>query len=98
MAARLFRFDSKMCAFLFLFSMLCLWAIVAWKFGEVNATETIWVAREKITDAEANIPLQQVSVARGLMFGIPVFFVGGLLSVALTELFYAILRFFRGET
>ena len=60
--------------------------------------ETVWVAMERIVDAEANIPIQQVNILRGVAHGVPVFLVGAVISAMLTELYYAALESFRGKT
>ena len=41
--------------------------------------------------------IQKQNIARGLLFGVPVFMVGGLFSIALSQLYYAALCHFRGE-
>ena len=97
MKGRVFGLGTKGCAYLFCFLSLCPWGYVAWGVGEGQATGMTWVALERIIDAEATVPLQQVDVGRGLMYGIPVFLFGSGLTIVLTELFYAALRFFRGE-
>lgn len=95
---KLFGMPTKLCAFLLFCMGLIVSGLLAWRIGEAGALTTIWVAREKIMGAEANIPLQQVDVGRGLLFGVPAFLVGGLISAIVSELYYAALRFFRNET
>ena len=95
---KLFGMPTKLCAVLLFCMGLIVSGLLAWRIGEAEALTTIWVAREKIMGAEANIPLQQVDVGRGLLFGVPAFLVGGLISAIVSELYYAALRFFRNET
>lgn len=92
-----FHLNSKLCAFLFFLTALVLCALLAWNIGSDAAIETVWVAREKIIGAEPYTTIEQVNTAKGLLYGIPVFALGTGFSVALTELYYAALRFFRGE-
>lgn len=92
-----FKLSTKLCTFLFLLICLIFCGIVAWEVGSDAAIETVWVAREKIVGAEPYLATKQVNVEKGLLYGVPVFVVGGLFSVTLAELYYAALRFFRGE-
>lgn len=92
-----FKLNTKVCTFLFLLICLIFCGVVAWEVGSDAAIETVWVAREKIVGAEPHTTVQQVNVTKGLLYGVPVFVVGGLFSVTLAELYYAALRFFRGE-
>lgn len=94
---KLFRFNSKLCSLLFFSACLILCGILAWSIGEAHATEAFWVAREKIAGAEPYTMIEQANVGRGLLFGIPAFILGGVLSAVLSELYYAALCFFRGE-
>lgn len=95
---KLFKLSTKQCALIFFFSCLLLCGLLAWKIGEIAAIESIWVPREKIVGAEPYTQIEQVNIGRGLLFGIPIFMVGGLFSAALSELYYAALRYFRGES
>ena len=95
---KLFGCGTKCCAVLFFSACLLLWGILAWRIGAAEAMEIVWVAREKIVGAEPSVAVEQVNIGRGLLFGVPVFVIGGLISVALSELYYAALRYFRGET
>ncbi len=94
---KLFKLNTGLCSLIFFFSCLLLCGMLAWKIGEANAIETVWVAREKIVDAEPYTMVEKMNVGRGLLFGVPVFIIGGLCSIALSELYYAALSYFRGE-
>lgn len=95
---RLFRWSTKNCTLIFFVAMLCICGLIAWNIGTVYAKEIVWVAREKITDAEPVLPLEQTNVIRGFLFGIPVFVAGFGASAVLAELYCAALSFFRGES
>lgn len=92
-----YKLSTKLCTAIFLLVCLVLCALLAWEIGSDAAIETVWVAREKIVGAEPYTTVEQVNVAKGLLYGIPVFVIGSLFSVTLAELYYAALRFFRGE-
>lgn len=91
------KLSTKLCTVIFLLVCLVLCALLAWNIGSDASIETVWVAREKIVGAEPHTTVEQVNVAKGLLYGIPVFILGTGFSVALTELYYAALRFFQGE-
>lgn len=92
-----FKLSTKVCTFLFLLICLIFCGIVAWDIGSDAAIESVLVAREKIVGAEPYLATEQVNVVKGLLHGVPVFVLGSLFSVTLAELYYAALRFFRGE-
>ncbi len=94
---KLFKLNPRFCSLVFLFTCLIVCGIIAWKIGEANAVDNVWVAREKIVDADPYVMIQKQNIARGLLFGAPVFVVGGLFSIALSQLYYAALCHFRGE-
>lgn len=91
------KMRTQLCSLIFFFTCLLLCGILAWKIGEANAVTSVWVAREKIVGAEPYTTVEQIHVGRGLLFGVPVFLIGGLFSYALTALYDAALRFFRGS-
>lgn len=91
------KLSTNFCTVIFLLVCLVLCALLAWNIGSDAAIETVWVAREKIVGAEPHTTVEQVNVAKGLLYGIPVFVIGSLFSVTLAELYYAALRFFRGD-
>ena len=80
---KLFKLNTRVCSLIFLFSCLLLCGMFAWKIGEANAIETVWVARERIVDAEPYTMIEKINISRGLLFGVPVFIIGGLFSIAL---------------
>lgn len=94
---KLLKMSSRLCGIIFLLTCLVLCGVLAWKIGAENAIESVWVPREKIIGAEPYTKIDQVNVQRGLLFGVPVFLVGSLFSLALSELFFAALTHFRGE-
>lgn len=94
---KLFGINSKTCAWVFFLAALVLSGIAAWEEGSAAAVESVLVAREKIVGAEPYITVQQTNVVCGLLYGVPVFVLEGMFSATLAELYYAALRFFRGE-
>lgn len=66
-------------------------AAIAYYIAMEHAMEVVYVARERITNAPATIPMEQFSLSRALGIGIPIFVIGSLLSVAFAVLYDAIL-------
>lgn len=95
---KFFKINSRLCSIVFLFTCLFFCGILAWKIGEANAIESVWVAREKIVGAEPYTTVEQVNIGRGLLYGIPTFLISSLFSVTLTELYFSALSHFRGES
>lgn len=91
------KLSSKTWAILFFLLCLILSGTVAFFIAKDNCTEIVYVARERIRDAPATIPMEQQSLSLALKIGIPIFLGGALLSAALTELYYFALEHFKKD-
>ena len=94
---KLFHIPTKACTLLFLLGCLALCALLAWHCGAAHGMETVWVAREKIVNAPATVPMEQFSAVKALAAAAPVFLGGVLFTLPLTALYRAALAHLRGE-